>query len=173
MRVDETSFPSESLLFSNKDTFDYYDTFEGAIVGDTSGITKKDLIRAFFESAPDWVAKLMRLRNAIVGRLGLKTDGPSVQDLKSMIQSFEGKKGEAIGLFRVQESNENEIIFGENDKHLDFRVSLLMRDQNRIAITTVVIFNNVFGRIYFLPVKPFHKVIVKAMLKGVIRQLSK
>ena len=76
------------------------------------------------------------------------------------------------------DKTDNEVILGEDDKHLDFRVSLLLdklaskTEQKNLTITTTVKFNNSFGRLYFLPVRAFHKLIVPTMLKGIIKQLE-
>ncbi len=72
----------------------------------------------------------------------------------------------------------SEVILGENDKHLNFRVSLLQEQiQNRsdtklLTISTTVEFNNWFGRLYFLPVRPFHKLIVPTIMKEMIKNLE-
>jgi len=42
-----------------------------------------------------------------------------------------------------------------------------------LIISTTVKYNNWFGKIYFLPVKPFHKRIVPTMLKGIIKEIEK
>ncbi|MDR1699902.1 MAG: DUF2867 domain-containing protein [Lachnoclostridium sp.] len=95
---------------------------------------------------PRWVAALFRLRNAIVGVFGLKT-------------------GSADAAFPVISQTENEVITGLPDKHLNFRASLVKdTTAGTISLTTVVHFNNIWGRIYFLPVKPFHKIILRTLL---------
>ena len=74
---------------------------------------------------------------------------------------------------------ENEVILGEDDKHLNFRVSLILNPKGKktenkaLIVSTTVEFNNWFGRLYFLPVRPFHKLIVPTILKGMIRDLEK
>ena len=71
------------------------------------------------------------------------------------------------------------MILGEDDKHLNFRISLLTENLNteqikkEVTISTTVEFNNWFGKIYFLPVRPFHKLIVPRMLKAIIKELEK
>lgn len=92
------------------------------------------------------------------------------------LKHFQCKPGEQLGLFRVFEKNEKEVIIGEDDKHLNFRVSLLLHDPNalkkELIITTIVQFNNRFGRIYFALIKPFHTAVVRSMVKGIIRELQ-
>jgi hypothetical protein len=61
---------------------------------------------------------------------------------------------------------------------LNFRVSLFLKQQapgtnyKELTVSTAVEFNNWFGRLYFLPVPPFHKLIVPAMLKGIVKELE-
>jgi hypothetical protein len=79
----------------------------------------------------------------------------------------------------VFDKTDNEIVIGENDKHLDFRVSLLFDenknhfDEKSLTISTTVKFHNWLGVLYFLPVRPFHKLIVPAMLQNMIGKLEK
>ncbi len=83
-----------------------------------------------------------------------------------------------IGLFKIFSKSENEIVFGEEDKHLDFKVSLLQEvnpdtpQVKNFYCTTVVKYNNRLGRIYFFVVKPFHKLIVPRMMKQIIKKVS-
>jgi len=61
---------------------------------------------------------------------------------------------------------------------LNFRVSLLLSEQKNnklnknITVTTIVMYNNWFGRLYFFPVKPFHKLIVQSGLKIILQELE-
>jgi hypothetical protein len=132
--------------------------------------------KAFFSSAPQWVEKLLILRNNIVRVFGIKS--PNLREKEQYLSSFKCAEGEEIGLFKVFSKSPNEVILGQDDKHLNFRVSLFIQNiggkagEKTIVITTAVIFNNWFGRLYFLPVKPFHKLVVPAILKGMVRKLQ-
>ncbi|HEY9262890.1 DUF2867 domain-containing protein [Chitinophaga sp.] len=69
---------------------------------------------------------------------------------------------------------EKELILGENDKHLDFRVSLYLQQQpaaQQLLCTTTVHYNNRWGKRYFFFVKPFHRLIVPVNIKSTIHQL--
>ena len=118
------------------------------------------------------------LRNKIVSIFGLKTPG-DITNIEKQIENFKCEPGEQLGLFKVFAKTENEVILGEDDKHLNFRVSLLLNQQTNetkkknLIVSTTVEFNNWFGRLYFLPVRPFHKLIVPSMLKGMIKELEK
>jgi hypothetical protein len=111
---------------------------------------------------PAWVYGLLRMRDIIVKPLGLKT-GKEVANEKN--NSTEGY------FFPVLELFDNEVVMGENDSHLNFRTSVLIdRSAALIFITTVVHYNNFWGRLYFFPVRPFHGIIVKACVKRLINK---
>lgn len=173
MQINQVPFPINSLL-ANKE-FEYSDTFVGHISNPKNEkITVEEIGKSFFTSSPKWIGLLMGLRNRIVKMFGLKT-GESITEQINNPSTISLEKGKQLGIFRVFDRNEQEIILGENDKHLDFRVSLMVdqtKDQSQLLITTIVSFHNWFGKLYFLPVKPFHKIIVKSMLKRTILSLE-
>ena len=173
MDTQKVSFPENSILSEMK--FDYTDSYLGNIKLVTSDIDIVDIGRSFFLSSPKWVENLMTLRNKIVLLFGLKTGDKDI-DRQKLIREFKGNPKEKLGLFKVYAKTENELILGEDDKHLDFRVSLLTdnlsSDDKKLTISTTVKFNNWFGKLYFLPVKPFHKLIVNRMLKETIKSIE-
>lgn len=164
----KSNLPESSLLKNLP--HDYLDSYSAIL--STTDLTIEQVGKSFFTSDPEWVGWLFALRNSVVSLLGLKTSGAGEQD--ALLQGFKCEVGERVGLFKVFAKNENEIILGEDDKHLDFRVSLFLDKQNQILIvSTVVKIHNWLGRLYFLPVKPFHKLIVPTMVKGMVKQLIK
>jgi hypothetical protein len=74
-----------------------------------------------------------------------------------------------VGVFRVYERTDDEVLLGEDDRHLDFRVSMLLQREGleapRVVVATVVRYNGRLGRLYFAVVRPFHRRIVPAMLR--------
>jgi len=144
-----TTIPENSVIASGFGKIDYCDTYR--VVKETND-TAKDIATKIFKQSK-WEKWLFSIRDSIVGIFELKTS-------KEII------KGQTIGFFPIIEQHENEIVFGENDKHLDVKVSVLIdRENSFIYLTTIVHFNNFFGRLYFLPVKPFHKILVKSGFK--------
>lgn len=107
-------------------------------------------------SLPSWVMFLMRAREWIfVKPFGLKPSAARLAQTSGRIP------------MPVLQRSENEIILGENDAHLNFRVSVLRKrgeGVDEIYLTTVVRFNNRLGRAYFAIIKPVHKHVVKSML---------
>jgi hypothetical protein len=113
---------------------------------------------------PGWVTGLLWLRNGLVSPFGLKT----AADLPPP-SGADPAPGDYVSFFRLEELSSNEAIFGEDDAHLDFRVSVLKTagPQPLAAISTWVHPHNLGGRLYLLGVLPFHKLIIRRMLANV------
>ena len=109
----------------------------------------------------------MKIRNFIVQLFGIKKS-----ELKKDTEGLNNQTfnvGEKMLGFRILDKTDNEIIFGKVDKHLNFRSSFLINNNSKdsvkkINLSTVVKFNNMLGRLYFIPVKPFHKLIMRTIL---------
>lgn len=168
MIVSKPMLPEDSLLYKQTATIDYQDCFAANITGNHP-VTITQTGIAFSTGTPSWIKKLLKLRDRLVGSFGLKTAKklPAGQ-LKTL------NCGDQLGIFKILDKNEKEVILGENDKHLDFRVSLYLQQlcaQQQLLCTTTVHYNNRWGKIYFFFVKPFHRLIVPAMIKSTIHQL--
>lgn len=126
----------------------------------------RQLAEALVGRQAAWITMLMRLRNFLVSFVGLKT---SVQVRAAAVAAGI----EHIDIFPVLSRSEHEIIAGETDKHLDFRVSVLARQGahggRELVLTTVVHCHNLLGRSYLLLITPFHRLIVKAHLRDAAR----
>ncbi len=104
---------------------------------------------------PVWFRMLLAIRDAIMRPLGIKVSR----------QLREGGSPAAhVDFFPIMEEKENEIVLGENDLHLDFRISLLRiqaDSDTRIVATTVVHVHNRLGRAYINVIRPFHRLVVR------------
>lgn len=169
MKITKTKLPEKSLLFPDHEKYDYIDSFGGVFSDEENKISLDDIAKDFVKPLPGWINALMSLRNAIVSIVGLKrsNDKKLVKQMKN-VRFVAGKK---VGFFNVYDRTDNELILGEDDKHLNFRISLFLDNQATdpskkvIAVTTVVTFNNWMGSVYFFFVKPFHRLIVPSMMK--------
>ncbi len=175
MKIIKTELPETSVLSKEMKFYDYADSFQGN-VNASGNITTAEIAKAFFSSSPQWAKKMFALRNMIVKIFGLKT---GVNHEKMQVSDdFIPEVGEQFGIFRIFDRTSNEIILGEDDKHLDFRVSLLCdklqneTEVNSLTISTTVKYHNWLGVLYFLPVRPFHRLIVPVMLKKMIKKLE-
>ena len=131
------------------------------------GTSMVDVVTAFFFSPPKSVKILMGIRNSLVSVVGLKT-GYSSERIKPSVL----KSGSQIGLFEIASLTPDSALIGADDSHLNFRIVMNIRD-NILSCRTQVHFNNALGRVYFSFVKPFHKLVVPAMLNSSIRHLGR
>jgi Protein of unknown function (DUF2867) len=124
----KTQLPAASALNSAFPKIHYTDAFSAPINDDLLQLKPIDAAKAFFSAAPAWVSWMMQLRNSIVKLFGIKTSAPT-GTRKQILENFNGEPGQTIGLFRVFSKSEHEIVMGENDKHLDFRISVWLEPQ--------------------------------------------
>ena len=157
--------PISSQLNAKKKDYDYIDLYAHTLK--RKNTNSDDLFRAFFTSAPSWVDFLFKLRNSIVKLLGLKAEMADLRDIKPSCMV-----GQSYGIFTIFNKSHREVIMGTDDKHLDFRVSLLVDDSEKLIISTVVKFHNTLGRSYFSIVKHFHRFIVPSMIKRMAANLE-
>jgi hypothetical protein len=150
--IKSETLPEKSQVANGFGVIGYQDTYS---IQKTSGKRAEEISKELLVMPP-WVLALLRLRHSLVRAFGLKVDL---------------QKPEQTTFFSLIEMNDNEIIMGEDDRHLNFRASI-MNDQSKgiISLTTLVHFNNVWGRLYFLPVKPFHKIIMRTLLKRYLKE---
>lgn len=106
---------------------------------------------------PAWIAWLMAIRNLAVKPLRLKTsfDRMATPDAR-------------IGWFPVISRSAHRVVLGFDDRHLDFRILVEVKELGvglqEVSASTAVKTHNLPGRIYLEIVKPFHRIIVPAML---------
>ena len=122
----------------------------------------ESLARYMFSLPSPGVSALMGLRDTLVSAFGLKT----ARQLKTG-----GSK--RIGIFKIYASSADEVVMGEDDKHLDFRISVLCAPGpdgvRKITVATVVHCHNRLGRAYIALIAPFHKMIVRGTLRRAAR----
>ncbi len=122
-----------------------------------------ELARFIFAQQPGWVTALLSLRDLIMRGFGVKT--------ASSLAKLADKAGRSrVGIFKVYSNGADEIVIGEDDSHLDFRISLLcsrgpLLESRHLTMSTVVQCHNLLGRCYLFVIAPFHRVIVKASLR--------
>lgn len=126
------------------------------------------LARFVFSRLPPWALTLMAIRDALVAGFGLKTSRQLRPDTPL-------QQRERVGLFRIYSREANEIVLGEDDKHLDFRLSLLCTEptaqspRRELVLSTAVHCHNRLGRTYIALIAPFHRRIVRACLRQAAR----
>ena len=110
----------------------------------------------------------MTVRDAIVAGFGLKT--------AKHLATLDTQSGaDRLGIFKIYSTSPTEVVLGEDDKHLDFRLSVLCSGQpspgakRHLIMSTVVHCHNRLGRLYIFLIAPFHRLVVQSSLRSAAR----
>jgi hypothetical protein len=113
-----------------------------------------------------WRARaLIVVRNHLVSLFGLHAE-PSANVWKPVIKDSYAP-GEKILRFNLYSLGEHEIVTGRDDKHLDFRVSIMQVTEQgapKVVVSTLIFVNNLFGKVYLWFVLPLHKLGMRRLL---------
>jgi len=163
-RVTPVSLPPESRIAKAYASTNLADAYSIELPSGAS--TNPELLARFiFAHQAPWISSLIAIRDAIVGRFGLKT----AKQLTSL--GADSKTGR-LGIFKIYDTSPTEIVLGEDDKHLDFRLSVLCSSpggKRQLTLSTVVHCHNRLGRLYILFIAPFHRLVVQSSLRSAAR----
>ncbi|MDB5817097.1 MAG: hypothetical protein JWQ11_737 [Rhizobacter sp.] len=158
--------PTDSALAALYPGADLADAF--AIALPSAPVRSADAwARAVLGQQAGWTRALLKTRDVVMKRFGVKTSGDIRREGGS-------RGGDFISFFPVISRSEREVIVGENDKHLDFQASLLVRRRadgvgDELLATTVVHCHNTLGRVYIAVIAPFHRVIMRSNMDRALR----
>jgi len=159
-KVKEEKIKLRDNLIELLTTIDFTDTFST-----TNHIDDiKDITNLIFNTSPKWLQLLFKLRNNLVKIIGLKAGIP-----KDYNETF--KVGGYVKFFKIYSISNNQVVLGANDSHLNFR-AIVENDTSKnynIKVITLVQFNNIKGKFYMNIIKPFHRLVVKKMVKNAFK----
>jgi len=119
-------------------------------------------------STPGWIDFLMNQRNRIAGLFGLKDLG-ALSEIDSSKSSSSYMIGDRVGIFTLIEQHQQEVLLGDDDRHLNVVVSVHKAvdaiGHTFVTVSTMVYIKNWVGRLYMLPVAPAHHIIIQKMTK--------
>ena len=165
--VKAVAIPAQSPVTTVYESMNLADAFAVRLPFGTSG-DPIVLWRFVMSQQPSWIGWLTNVRDAIVACFGLKT-------AKHLATLSNEANGDHIAFFKLYCKSESEIILGEDDKHLDFRLSVLRSPDlsptlgGQLTVSTVVHCHNLLGRAYLFVIAPFHRLVVKASLRRAAR----
>ncbi|SKA00803.1 Protein of unknown function [Enhydrobacter aerosaccus] len=124
------------------------------------------LTRFMLSDPPAWFRVLLAIRDAIMRPFGVKT----TSSLRGSVDT-----ARRIDFFPLLAVHDDELILGEDDRHLDFRLSVRLGKRHadgpdEFVATTVVHCHNLLGRIYLAVILPFHRLVVRSMLSRASRR---
>ena len=144
--------PSQSAVLDRVSGNDFLDCY--CIEAESTPRQASNVITDF----PEWAVILLGIRRIVTTPFGLMNDVPEADD--------------KIGAFPVETENEHELIAGFDDKHLNFRISVLSLD-GKVYLATWVRPHNLAGRAYLSMIMPFHILIARnglARVKNVMHR---
>jgi hypothetical protein len=135
----------------------FIDAYSIAI--DDAALDARRAAEKMLARGPRWIAALLALRNYLVTPFGLKTSAPNETDASDI-----------VGIFPIVSQSPDRLVAGFDDHHLDFRVVVDVAacgHGQRVTATTLVRTHNLLGRTYLAIILPFHRLVVRALLRQV------
>jgi hypothetical protein len=130
-----------------------------SVLVDDAALDARHAAEKMLGHSPRWIETLLALRNFLITPFGLKKPAPARTGAT-----------DTIGIFPVMSETPGRLVAGLNDKHLDFRVVVDVAtsgDGQRVTATTLVLTHNLLGRVYLAVIMPFHRLVVRALLRQV------
>lgn len=128
-----------------------------------------DVFIGIFAHHPVWMKIPLMVRNWLASLCGL--DAPAASEIIRFEVKSSYRVGEKIGVWPIFSLTDNELIAGRDNKHLDFRLSVLKVTDAQVphvVVSTVCVVHNWFGKAYLFFVVPFHKWGVRLLLSNAI-----
>lgn len=123
--------------------WDYGDAFRVSL---PASVDPRRAARQLFRAGPTGT-RVLRARDRWVRPLGLAPVA-----------------GSGATIFPVLSADEEVVVLGMDDRHLDFRVVLLSVPSGMV-VTTLVRRHNILGHCYFAVVRPVHRRVVPLLLR--------
>jgi Protein of unknown function (DUF2867) len=130
-----------------------------------------DVFLAIFGHHPRWMKVTLVLRNWLASCLGLEV--PTMAEIMRPKVKSCYNVGEKIGPWPIFHLSETELVAGRDNKHLDFRLSVLKEasgEGSSAVVSTVCTTHNAFGKVYLILIIPFHKWGVQRLMSRALAQ---
>ena len=122
MDVVECDVPSASMLSRELIERAYFrDSYRAPLSRKELGIV--DVFFGIFAHQPRWMKLILIVRNKVASLAGL--DAPTASEIFHVEIKDRYVVGEKIGVWPIFSLSEDEIVAGRNNKHMDFRLSVL------------------------------------------------
>jgi len=169
MAIVECDVPDTSILDRRLIRAAYFrDSYRAPLL-----VTRASMVEIFFAifgHHPVWMKLVLILRNRVASLCGL--DAPSTSELLHPGVRSGYAVGDKIGVWPIFAITENELVAGRDNKHLDFRLSVLKEQDTggagSVVVSTVCTVHNRFGKIYLFFVVPFHRWGMRQLLSRAI-----
>ena len=142
---------------------DFRDAYRVALDRPELGVV--DIFFAIFAHRPAWMTLMLIARNKAVALAGLEV--PTTAEIVNPARRDRYLVGEKIGPWPIFFLGPDELVAGRDNKHMDFRVSVMKQREGTVAsavVSTVCVVRNKFGQRYLSAVIPVHKFGVRRLM---------
>jgi hypothetical protein len=168
MNVVECEVPSGSMLNREPMQHAYFrDSYRVPLSRRELGIV--DIFFAIFAHHPLWMKLLLIVRNKVASLAGL--DAPTASEILHVEIKDRYVVGEKIGVWPIFWLSEDEVVAGRNNKHMDFRLSVLKvpdGDGTSVVVSTICSVHNLSGKLYLFLIIPFHRYGVRKLMANAL-----
>jgi hypothetical protein len=168
MNVVECEVPPGSMLSREPMQHAYFrDSYRMPLRRGELGIV--DIFFAIFAHHPAWMKLLLIVRNKVASLAGL--DAPSASEILHVEIKDRYVVGEKIGVWLIFWLGEDEVVAGRNNKHMDFRLSVLKvpdGDGTSVVVSTICSVHNLSGKLYLFFIIPFHRYGVRKLMAAAL-----
>jgi hypothetical protein len=168
MNVVECDVPSCSTLSRELLERAYFrDSYRVQLSRKELGIV--DIFFGIFAHHPLWMKLLLIVRNKVASLAGL--DAPNASEILHIEVKDRYVVGEKIGVWPIFWLSQDEIVAGRNNKHMDFRLSVLNipdGDRTSVVVSTICTVHNLPGKLYLSLVVPFHRYGVRKLMANAL-----
>ena len=128
-----------------------------------------DIFFGIFGQRPGWMKLMLIARNKVAALAGLEV--PSTSEIVNMEKRERYFVGEKIGPWPIFFLGSDELVAGRDNKHMDFRVSIMkVHDGIRptVVVSTLCMVHNRFGQHYLSAIIPVHKFGVRTLMANAL-----
>lgn len=135
-----------------------------------SDLPLREFVARLLSYQPTWVTALYGIRWGFVRLLGLKQQGiPQARQMSAEELPMSSDKDSQFLIFRVISAKEDAYWFAQaSESHLSAILGVscerLADGRNRFYVVTLVHYHRWTGRVYFNTIRPFHHLVVGAMM---------
>ncbi|MEO8023700.1 DUF2867 domain-containing protein [Polaromonas sp.] len=170
MSIVECEVPSSSTLDRRVVESAYFrDAYRAPVHHADASVV--DIFFSIFGHQPLWMKMVLIVRNQLATFGGL--DVPPASDILNPVIKSSYAVGDKIGPWPIFALSETELVAGRNNKHLDFRLSVLKEAREHVdsvVISTICTVNNRYGKVYLFFIVPFHRWGVKRLMAKAISE---
>jgi hypothetical protein len=167
MTVTECDVPSASVLDRNLVAAAHFrDAYRAPLSRDAA---IADVFHGIFGHTPCWMKRMLIVRNRLAALCGLAV--PADADILDYRVKDSYVVGDRIGPWPIFALNERELVAGRDNRHMDFRLSLIkVKDDGgtSVVVSTICNVHNLFGKIYLFFIVPFHRHGVQKLMRNAL-----